>query len=331
MKRCLCCALALLLLLSSWARAEETGAEPALYTAITVKKTALSAEPRNGKNNGTIRFDAKVEVLEYGEKWCRVRYRSRTGYVRTRLLWGFVSMDPLHYPSPQFTACSGYVRLARETLIKGGKFSGLSAGAGTVIAVYDEALSLPVWRGTAQLDAGAGDYTPFAHWESAAPGDAIAGFTTYYNENTGKPLQASRQHNIQLGCERINSQTVAPGAEFSFNALCAPYSLANGYEVAKNISKSGKGPGGGVCQVSTTLYNAVLGLPLLITEWAAHRSTGVNYIPRSFDAAVGSTTDLRFRNDLPYPLRIEALPQDGAVTVLIYRAEQTEEAGAKAN
>ena len=128
MKRCLCCALALLLLLlPASVRAEESGTEPARYTAITVKKTALSAEPRNGKNNGTIRFDAKVEVLEYGEKWCRVRYRSRTGYVRTRLLWGFVSMDPLHYPSPQFTACSGYVRLAGETLIKGGKFSGLSA------------------------------------------------------------------------------------------------------------------------------------------------------------------------------------------------------------
>ena len=260
-----------------------------------------------------------MEVLEYGDTWCRVRYKEKTGYVRTKYLWGFVSLDPMNWPSPQFTPCAGYVTLSAETLIKGGKFSGLNAVAGTMVAVYDDKLKLPVWRGTATLPADAGTYTAFADWQTAEPGDAIAGFTTYYNDRTGSPLQKPRQHNIALGCERINGQVVKPGDEFSFNALCAPYKLSNGYEVAKNISHDGKGPGGGVCQVSTTLYNALLGLPVRITAWAAHRPTGVNYIPCSFDAAVGSTTDLSFRNDLPYPVRIEAKPQDGAVTILILR------------
>ncbi len=325
MKRFLLPALVFLLLLPQGILAEEVPAEPARYTAITIKSAELREQAGRSRTLRTIRTDAKVEVLEYGDTWCHVRYRERVGYVRTKYLWGFVSLDAKNWPSPQFTPCRGYVTLSSETLIKGGKFSGLTAAAGTLAAVYGEDLSLPVWRGTATLPAEAGAYTAFAGWETARPGDIIAGFTTWYNEKTGSPLHKPRQYNISLGCERINGQTVQPGAEFSFNALCAPYKLSNGYKVAKNISHDGKGPGGGVCQVSTTLYNALLGLPVQITAWAAHRPTGVNYIPRSFDAAVGSTTDLAFRNDLPYPVRIKAMPQDGALTVLILRAPGPEQ------
>ncbi len=307
------------LLLMLPACAGETPEEPARYTAIT----SSSVEPRenagSGKKLRKIRGDAKVEVMEYGEKWCRVRYRGTVGWVRTKYLWGFVSLDPLNWPSPQFTPCLGYVTLRGETQIRGGKFSGMAAPEGAVIAVYGEDLRLPVWRGVSELSADTGIYTPFTDWRTAEPGDLIAGFTTYYGKRTGAPLQTQRQFNIRLGCERIDGQTVEPEAEFSFNALCAPYKLANGYQVAKNISHDGKGPGGGVCQVSTTLYNALLSLPVPVTEWAAHRPSGVNYIPRSFDAAVGSTTDLKFRNTLPYPVIIKAQPQDGAITVLIAR------------
>ena len=60
-------------------------------------------------------------------------------------------------------------------------------------------------------------------------------------------------------------------------------------------------------------------LPLRITKWAIHRDSGVPYIPVGFDSAVGSYSDLRFINTLPYPLRVEAVPQNGVLTVLIYR------------
>ena len=300
--------------------AEESG-PAAQYTAITLQAVTPQEGMGTGKKLQKIRTDATVEVLEYGDTWCLVHYRNRTGYVKTRYLYGFVSLDAQQWSSPQYKPCKGYVILDTETLIKGGKFSGLNAAPGTLIAVCDESLSLPVWRGSAELPAEAGSYTLFVDWQTAEPGDMIAGFTTYYNERTGRPLQAARQYNIALGCERITGQVVQPDDTFSFNALCAPYKLKNGYKTAKNISHAGKGPGGGICQVSTTLYNAVLALPLQITAWAAHRPTGVSYIPRSFDAAVGSTTDLAFRNDLPYPIRIEAMPQDGAVTVVIRREQ----------
>ena len=322
MKKTILVLLFLCVLLPALPACAEEAAEPAeaaRYTAITSTKAPLKEKAGGGRTIRQIRTDAKVEVLEYGEKWCRVRYQNKVGYFRTKYLWGFVSLDPLHWPSPQFTPCRGYVILEKETKIAGGKFTGLNAAEGSLIAVYDESMTLPVWRGTAMLAAEAGEYTAFTDWQTAEAGDIIAGFTTYYNEKTGRPLQTARQHNIALGCERIHGQTVRPGDTFSFNGLCAPYKLANGYQVAENISHDGKGPGGGVCQVSTTLYNALLELPVQITAWAAHRPSGVKYIPRSFDAAVGSTTDLAFRNDLPYAVRIEALPQNGAVTVLIRR------------
>ena len=119
--------------------------------------------------------------------------------------------------------------------------------------------------------------------------------------------------------------TIVPSlASFSFNAICAPYSQHNGYQYGPNISEKGFGYGGGVCQVSTTLYNATLALPLQVEEAAVHRKSGVQYIPRGFDAAVGTYTDLRFTNLLPYAIRLTADAQGGAVTVLIYRAEKPE-------
>ena len=93
--------------------------------------------------------------------------------------------------------------------------------------------------------------------------------------------------------------------------------------MAPNISSDGKGYGGGVCQLSTTLYNAALGLPLRIDRWKVHRERGVDYIPQYFDAAVGSYSDLAFTNLLPYAISLEVLTQNGALTVLIRRADET--------
>ncbi len=86
------------------------------------------------------------------------------------------------------------------------------------------------------------------------------------------------------------------------------------------MSETGAGYGGGVCQVTTTLYNAVMGLPLQITEWSPHGSKGVPYVPVALDASVWKTGDFRFINTLDYPIRIWAQPQSGVITVLIYRA-----------
>ena len=84
----------------------------------------------------------------------------------------------------------------------------------------------------------------------------------------------------------------------------------------------GFGYGGGVCQVTTTLYNAALTLPLQIEEWALHSKQGAVYVPQFFDAAVGSYSDFTFVNLLPYGVQIHASAQNGVLTVMFCRAEE---------
>lgn len=149
----------------------------------------------------------------------------------------------------------------------------------------------------------------------------IYAFTTYYNDHFAKKLNEERNFNIASACERINGTKVDPGASFSFNGLCWPYRKSNGYKKAPNISKEGYGYGGGVCQVSTTLYNCILGLPLQVDKWEVHRSTGVAYAPQHFDSAVGNYSDLAFTNLLPYQIIVEAYAQNGTLTTLIRAGE----------
>ena len=121
--------------------------------------------------------------------------------------------------------------------------------------------------------------------------------------------------------ERLNGLVLQPGEQFSFNAVCGPYQRANGYVKAPNISRSGYGVGGGVCQVSTTIFEAVLGLELQLDQWEVHQTSGVKYAPLNFDAAVGDRKDLKFTNTLGYPIRLEVRTQRGALTAYFYRTE----------
>ena len=166
--------------------------------------------------------------------------------------------------------------------------------------------------------------------QEAAAGEIVYAYTTYFNEHFAKKLNDERIFNITEACKRITGQKIAPGATFSFNELCAPYRKSNGYKKAPNISKEGYGYGGGVCQVSTTLYNCVLGLPLRVDKWEVHRDSGVAYAPQCFDSAVGSYSDLAFTNLLPYTLIVEAYPQDGTLTVLLRAGEDAGQAEAEA-
>lgn len=108
-----------------------------------------------------------------------------------------------------------------------------------------------------------------------------------------------RKHNIALSLRQFNGMIVYPGQEVSFNQVVGPRTEERGYKVAKIIVGGDfvEGLGGGVCQSSTTLYNALLLADIKITE--QHRHTlAVAYVPPSFDAMVNiSTADLKFLND----------------------------------
>ena len=152
------------------------------------------------------------------------------------------------------------------------------------------------------------------------PGEIIGGFTTYYGPQQGKGRAEAREHNILLGCERIDGVEIPSNASFSFNDHCAPYRKSSDSRLAPNISADGIAYGGGIFHVTTTLYRAARTLPPQIEEWSIHRYNGVSYVPQFYDAAVGTYSDLVFRNTLPYAIRIAATARHGAITVFIIRA-----------
>ena len=141
----------------------------------------------------------KVLIYEYGEDWCRVGYGGVTGWCRTEWLWHIRSLDAVNHPLPGVTAMAGYVTLDAATEIVGGEFRGVTADAGALICVMEEDVTgypLPVWRDFGTLSASDEQLTLFVPWQDALPGDAIAGYTTFFNEDGRGTKGENRIFNI---------------------------------------------------------------------------------------------------------------------------------------
>ncbi|MCM1191518.1 MAG: VanW family protein [Butyrivibrio sp.] len=155
--------------------------------------------------------------------------------------------------------------------------------------------------------------------ELAQVKDVLGSFTTSF-----KSSNASRSANVENGCKLIDGILLYPGEEFSAYAAVSPFSESNGYYMAGSYinGKVVDSLGGGICQVSTTLYNAVLRAELEITERHNH-SMVVSYVPRSADAAIAESSgkDFRFRNNLEVPVYIEGYIDKKQITFNIYGKE----------
>ncbi len=148
-----------------------------------------------------------------------------------------------------------------------------------------------------------------------------AQFYTSYKSST-----IERKHNIALASSSLNNTFVDVGKEFSFNQTVGARTEKRGYKNSKIIvgGEFVDGVGGGVCQVSTTLYNAVLMAGLKIIEYHPH-SLSVSYVAPSFDAMVNSNTaDLRFINNTHNPIIIKVLADGEKIKVEIYGEEMQE-------
>lgn len=157
--------------------------------------------------------------------------------------------------------------------------------------------------------------------------DVIGTSTTSFS-TSGK----SRSANVTNGCNLINGTTLYPGEEFSTYEAIAPFSVDNGYYLAGSYLNGQvvESLGGGICQVSTTLYNAVLQAELEVTERHNH-SMIVTYVEPSADAAIAESSgkDFKFVNNLDYPIYIEGIvTPEKKITFNIYGVE-TREAGRK--
>lgn len=155
--------------------------------------------------------------------------------------------------------------------------------------------------------------------ELAQVTDVLGSFTTSYSTSG-----SARSANVENGCRLINGITLYPGEEFSTYETVSPFSQANGYYMAGSYvnGKVVDSLGGGICQVSTTLYNAVLLSELEVTERHNH-SMIVSYVEPSADAAIAESSgkDFKFVNNLDYPIYIEGYTQNKKITFNIYGRE----------
>lgn len=140
-------------------------------------------------------------------------------------------------------------------------------------------------------------------------------FSTYFDESN-----INRAHNIRLAAALLNGIIIQGGATFSFNQSVGARLPERGFLTAKIIENGEyvEGTGGGVCQVSSTLYNAALLSGMTITEYHPH-SLAVGYVDPSRDAMVsGSSCDLKFVNSSKYPVYIRSYVSGGMVSFTLY-------------
>lgn len=150
---------------------------------------------------------------------------------------------------------------------------------------------------------------------TAPPGEVeIAGFSTNLADRT--PAQ---RRNARLAAQALDGARLLPGAIFSFNRKVRSWSMDQGY-VRAPVSYEGElvsAFGGGVCQTSTTLYNAALLAGLEIIERHPHTHLP-RYIAPGRDAAVAQVAlDLRLRNPYPFPVRLHTSTRSGRLTVRV--------------
>ncbi|MGX6444223.1 VanW family protein [Neobacillus sp. K501] len=149
----------------------------------------------------------------------------------------------------------------------------------------------------------------------------IGRYITSYN-----PRNSRRVKNIQLATEAINNTVVFPGESFSFNRIVGKRTAAKGYLKAKVIVRGeyAEDIGGGICQVSSTLFNAVDSAGLKIVQRFSH-SRHVPYIPPGRDATVSwYGPDFVFRNSYHHPVLIRAKTIGNLVVILVYSSEEME-------
>ncbi len=172
-----------------------------------------------------------------------------------------------------------------------------------------EIITLPVVTNLAQPHITLADLQPID--------SILTTYTTSYN-----PGKRERSSNLRLAAKSIDGALVKPGDVFSYNKTVGPRLKETGYKDAIIFvnGKMEKGTGGGICQVSSTLYNAVLLTGTQVVE-RSHHSMRVVYVPPGLDATVSyGSLDFRFKNTLGNAIYIRTIAGGARLTATVYGA-----------
>ena len=151
--------------------------------------------------------------------------------------------------------------------------------------------------------------------------DRLSTFSTRYNAT-----DKDRTTNLVLACKKLNGKVIMPGETLSYNETLGPRTYAAGYRNGK-IYENGQvvdGLGGGICQISSTLYNAALMSDMEIVERRNHQFV-TSYVDEGRDATVVyGLTDFKFKNTRKYPIRIVASASGGVATISIFGIKEAD-------
>ena len=307
---------------------------PALYTCRLMEKTSIFLNkdvdgPKVTANNSSVTAD----VLYVGTNWTVVRYKEHIGYVKRARLTNVMPVDPVNTP-PYGAQKHAWIATTAETTYVRKSMSDTDdsfvvLNPGTMLSIWrieDGWAIVNYWRTYGYIDVNQlKDLTPVSPTDTPlSPDTPIAAYTSYYKMEKSK-INRSRIVNIRVACGRL-TRVMQPGESLNFNKHVGPYKKSVGYQPAWVLvnGTSVPGYGGGTCQVSSTLYNALLQLPgITILQRRPHGPAGATYLPHGVDAAVGNDNlNLRFRNDYDFPIRVEGhTSDDGALLMLVYRAD----------
>ena len=308
---------------------------PALYTC-TLKGGTSAYDVRSIYVDRLFRVSGatKVDVLYLDPLWAIVRYKGQIGYVKRHRILDVKPVDPVKTP-PYGVQKHQYVAVTQDTAevrvsMSHDDYCWAILKPGTTLSIWQfdgEWAVVNYWRTYGYIHiSDLTDIRTVSPTDQALNDDTpIAAYTSYYKVNSTQTIR-NRMLNIDVGIQYM-SGVLQPGEKADANELMGPYSYENGYLEAGALSDGGNilSPGGGTCQVSSTLYNALLQLPgIAVTYRRAHGDNGAPYLPMGQDAAVGNDElNLIFRNDYDFPIRLEGHTNyDGALCWLIYRVSE---------
>lgn len=289
-----------------------------VYTKMDKDSKAIKVLDPGNKINITALYPEWVEV---------VLNDGKTGYIIRQRIDVTETVDPVNTPPYPIWVQPYYIEIDRTVEVKSDKdaasetLSVLTDGARVaVLGCEDGWVKLIFHRQYGYINSNdIAELLPVApHAETAGTDVPLAVFTSFYNDNE------SRINNLMVACGYI-SKTLQPGESMNFNDTVSPFSKENGYMPAPVLvdGELSEGYGGGSCQVSSTLWDTLMQLTgITVTMRKPHGNSGAAYLPHGMDASSGrDDLNLIFRNDYPFPVRIDASCHDHALFVAIYKGE----------
>jgi len=285
----------------------------------------------------SIRAGKTITVYAVYPTYVLAEYEGNVGYIiRTWVDEDMVTLDPENTPPygvvpHQFVATvTGDPTPVYKAPSLKAEVHDIQPGQGSKVAILefvDGFAKVIMWRSYGYIHASQlTDLVVVAQGDDPMSSETpIAAFCSFFEYNTGKEGNDGRCKNIVRSCESM-TLTMQPGDVLDFNADVGPYKKANGYFPAPVLIDGGSqlGYGGGTCQSSSTLYNAVRQVEgFTVLKRRPHGPGCARYLPMHQDAAVGNNElNFIFRNDADYPLRIlSESTGEGTLCIQVFKGE----------